>query len=81
VFEAVHGTAPDLAGKNIANPIGAIASAAMLLRYALGLEAEAAAVEAAIESALKRGLRTVDLAQGSAAVGTGEMAHAVVEGI
>ncbi len=81
LFEPVHGSAPDIAGKDIANPIGAIASAAMLLRYALGLEAEAAAVEAAIEAALKRGMRTVDLAQESAAVGTGEMAHAIVEGI
>jgi 3-isopropylmalate dehydrogenase len=81
LFEPVHGSAPDIAGKDIANPIGAIASAGMLLRYALGLEKEADAIDAAIEAALKRGLRTVDLAQGSAAVGTGEMAHAVVQGI
>jgi 3-isopropylmalate dehydrogenase len=81
LFEPVHGSAPDIAGRNIANPIGAIASAAMLLRHALGLEKEAASIEAAIEHALKRGMRTVDLAQGSAAVGTGEMAHAIVEGL
>ena len=81
LFEPVHGSAPDIAGRNIANPIGAIASAAMLLRHALGLEREAASIEAAIEQALKRGMRTVDLAQGSAAVGTGEMAHAIVEGL
>ena len=81
LFEPVHGSAPDIAGRNIANPIGAIASAAMLLRHALGLEREAASIESAIEHALKRGMRTVDLAQGSAAVGTGEMAHAIVEGL
>jgi 3-isopropylmalate dehydrogenase len=81
LFEPVHGSAPDIAGRNIANPIGAIASAAMLLRHALGLDEEATAVERAIEAALARGLRTVDLAQGSAAVGTGEMARAVVESI
>jgi 3-isopropylmalate dehydrogenase len=81
LFEPVHGSAPDIAGRNIANPIGAIASAAMLLRHALGLEREAASIESAIEHALQRGMRTVDLAQGSAAVGTGEMAHAIVEGL
>ncbi len=57
LFEPVHGSAPDIAGKNIANPIGAIASAAMLLRHALKLEAEARAVEAAIEKVLVSGLR------------------------
>jgi 3-isopropylmalate dehydrogenase len=81
LFEPVHGSAPDIAGKNIANPIGAIASAAMLLRHALELDKEATAVDRAIESALGRGLRTLDLAQGSTAVSTGEMARAIVEGI
>ena len=65
LFEPVHGSAPDIAGKNIANPIGAIGSAAMLLRHALGLEAEARAVETAIGAALNAGYRTADLAQGT----------------
>jgi 3-isopropylmalate dehydrogenase len=69
LFEPVHGSAPDIAGKNIANPIGAIASAAMLLRYALRLDNEAAAVDAAIASVLQDGLRTADL------VGAGERTH------
>jgi 3-isopropylmalate dehydrogenase len=61
LFEPVHGSAPDIAGRNIANPIGAILSAAMLLRHALGLEEEAAAIEGAVGTALGRGLRTRDL--------------------
>jgi 3-isopropylmalate dehydrogenase len=79
LFEPVHGSAPDIAGKNIANPIGAIGSAAMLLRHALGLEEEARAIEAAIGAALDAGLRTADLAEGSArTVGTTQMADAIV---
>ncbi|HET7218274.1 MAG TPA: isocitrate/isopropylmalate family dehydrogenase, partial [Vicinamibacterales bacterium] len=81
LFEPVHGSAPDIAGRNIANPIGAIASAAMLLRHALGLEKEAAAVEQAVEKALRSGLRTADLAQGGPSVGTSEMAEAVVKAL
>jgi 3-isopropylmalate dehydrogenase len=81
LFEPVHGSAPDIAGKNIANPIGAIASAAMLLRYALGLDKEAAAVEAAIEGALRAGLRTPDLAQGGASVGTDHLAAHIVNSL
>jgi 3-isopropylmalate dehydrogenase len=78
LFEPVHGSAPDIAGQDIANPIGAIASAAMLLRHALGLPAEADAVEHAIETVLRKGLRTRDLATGrEPAVGTAEMAAAV----
>ena len=62
LFEPVHGSAPDLAGQDIANPIGAIASAAMLLRHALGAGSEATAVEQAIEDTLSAGHRTSDLA-------------------
>ena len=65
LFEPVHGSAPDIAGKNIANPIGAIGSAAMLLRHALELETEARAVEAAIGAVLDAGCRTADLAEGT----------------
>jgi 3-isopropylmalate dehydrogenase len=78
LFEPVHGSAPDIAGRNIANPIGAIGSAAMLLRHALGLEEEAAAVEDAIGTALKAGHRTADLAQGhDRKIGTTEMTAAI----
>ena len=82
LFEPVHGSAPDIAGKNIANPSGAIGSAAMLLRHALGLEDEARAIEIAIGRALTAGLRTADLAQGSdKAIGTKQMAAAIVSAL
>jgi 3-isopropylmalate dehydrogenase len=82
LFEPVHGSAPDIAGKNIANPIGAIASAAMLLRHALGLEEEATAVEDAIAAALRSGARTADLAGPSdKTIGTREMAAAIASAL
>jgi 3-isopropylmalate dehydrogenase len=62
VYEPIHGSAPDIAGKGIANPIGATLSAAMLLRHSLGLEAEAREVEAAVERTLAAGYRTADIA-------------------
>jgi 3-isopropylmalate dehydrogenase len=78
LFEPVHGSAPDIAGKDIANPVGAIGSAAMLLRHALGLESEARAVELAIETVLRGGARTADLAQPSdKTIGTREMSAAI----
>jgi 3-isopropylmalate dehydrogenase len=61
VFEPVHGSAPDIAGRGIANPLAMFLSAAMLLRHGLGLEAEALAVESAVDRALQAGLRTRDL--------------------
>jgi len=61
LYEPIHGSAPDIAGKGIANPIGTILSAAMLLRHSLGLPAEAAAVEAAVERTITEGARTADL--------------------
>jgi 3-isopropylmalate dehydrogenase len=80
LFEPVHGSAPDIAGRNIANPIGAIGSAAMLLRHALNLDQEATAVEHAIGAALKAGHRTADLAQGNERkIGTREMTDAIVQ--
>ena len=66
LFEPVHGSAPTIAGRDVANPIGAIASSAMLLRHALGAGPEADAVERAIGGALGAGLRTADLASGEA---------------
>ncbi|MGQ9849790.1 MAG: 3-isopropylmalate dehydrogenase [Aggregatilineaceae bacterium] len=62
VYEPIHGSAPDIAGKGIANPTATLLSAAMLLRHSLGLEAEASAVERAVEAALAAGARTADIA-------------------
>ncbi len=71
VYEPIHGSAPDIAGKGVANPAGTILSAAMLLRHSLGLEREAAALEAAVEAALAGGARTADIAApGSEALST-----------
>jgi 3-isopropylmalate dehydrogenase len=64
LYEPIHGSAPDIAGRGIANPLGTILSAAMLLRHSLGLEAEAAAVEEAASSAVTDGCRTADLGGG-----------------
>lgn len=70
LYEPVHGTAPDIAGRGVANPVGAILSAALLLRYALGLTAEADAVERAVEQVLTDGARTFDIAAGGPALST-----------
>jgi 3-isopropylmalate dehydrogenase len=61
LFEPVHGSAPDIAGQGIANPLAMFLSAALMLRHGLGLEREAAAVESAVDRALDAGLRTRDL--------------------
>jgi 3-isopropylmalate dehydrogenase len=61
LYEPIHGSAPDIAGKGIANPTGTILSAAMLLRHSLGLEAEARAIEAAVSAAIDEGCHTGDL--------------------
>ncbi|HVO70517.1 MAG TPA: 3-isopropylmalate dehydrogenase [Aggregatilineaceae bacterium] len=66
VYEPIHGSAPDIAGKGLANPIATILSAALLLRYSLGLAEEARAVEAAVEAALQAGARTADIADPAA---------------
>ncbi len=82
LFEPVHGSAPDIAGKDIANPIGTIASAAMLLTDGLGLHSEAAAITAAIEGVLRSGLRTADVAPaGTTPVGTRAFTDAVVSAL
>ncbi len=83
LYEPVHGTAPDIAGRNIANPLATILSAAMLLRYSLDAADAAARLEAAVTGVLADGLRTADImpAQGNDAlrrVGTDEMADAVI---
>ena len=77
LFEPVHGSAPDLAGTGTANPLGAIATAALLLRHGLGMDSEAADIERAIEMVLAEGWRTPDLLRGAGTkvcrVGTAEM--------
>src|SRR5205823_1669024 len=78
LYEPIHGTAPDIAGKGIANPLAAILSAAMLLRYSLQLKAEADAVERAVDEVLDEGMRTADIAGGASSVGTNEMTEAVI---
>ena len=64
LFEPVHGSAPDIAGQGIANPLATFLSAAMMLRHGLGRPDEAARIEAAVDAVLERGLRTPDLAAG-----------------
>jgi 3-isopropylmalate dehydrogenase len=80
VFEPVHGSAPDIAGQRIANPLATFLSAAMMLRHGLAMDTEARAIEAAVDSALERGVRTPDLVgAGEETVGTEEMTAAVIE--
>ncbi len=82
MYEPIHGSAPDIAGKNLANPIATIASAAMLLDYALRLDKEAAAVERAIQTTLEQGYRTKDIhSQGTTLVGTVEMGAAILKNL
>jgi 3-isopropylmalate dehydrogenase len=66
LYEPVHGSAPDIAGKGLANPMGAILTGALILRHSGGLEAEAVAVESAVRKVLEQGFRTPDLARGNA---------------
>jgi 3-isopropylmalate dehydrogenase len=63
LYEPVHGSAPDIAGKGLANPLGAILTGALILRYSGGLEAEAAAIESSVRKVLEQGFRTPDLAR------------------
>ncbi|HXY29408.1 MAG TPA: 3-isopropylmalate dehydrogenase [Gemmatimonadaceae bacterium] len=80
LYEPIHGSAPDIAGRGIANPMGTILSVALLLRWSLGLEAEAKAVESAVSAVLDDGPVTKDLiADGSAPASTSQVGHAVVE--
>jgi len=82
LYEPVHGSAPDIAGRDLANPIAAIRSVALMLRHTFGLDQAADTVEAAVEAVLNRGVRTVDLVSpGEASVGTSEFGDAVVAAI
>ncbi|HEX2392888.1 MAG TPA: 3-isopropylmalate dehydrogenase [Solirubrobacterales bacterium] len=93
LFEPVHGSAPDIAGQGVANPLATLLSAAMMLRHGLGRPDDAARIEAAVDAVLERGLRTPDLAGGTVApaplpevpreveVGTAEMTSAVLDAL
>ena len=93
LFEPVHGSAPDIAGKGVANPLATFLSVAMMLRHGLGRPDDAGRIEAAVDVVLERGLRTPDLAAGTLApppmpdvpaeveVGTAEMTDAVLEAL
>lgn len=81
LYEPIHGSAPDIAGKGIANPYGTILSAAMLLRISLGLETEAAAVESAVAKCVSAGDFTADIAAGGRALSTKQVGDAVVNRI
>jgi 3-isopropylmalate dehydrogenase len=83
LYEPVHGSAPDIAGQGIANPCGAIASAAMMLRYSAGLESEASDIEQAIEHVLEAGYRTPDIAAGTGGylAGTSEFGDLICEAV
>lgn len=79
MYEPCHGSAPDIAGQGIANPLATILSAAMMLRYSLGAEDAAQAIERAVSTVLDQGLRTADiLSEGTTRVGTREMGDAVL---
>jgi 3-isopropylmalate dehydrogenase len=82
LYEPVHGSAPDIAGKGIANPLGAILTTALLLRHSFQLESEAACVENAVSAVLNQGYRTADLVRaGQNSVSTSEMGSRVVEAV
>ncbi len=81
MYEPVHGSAPDIAGKNLANPLATILSLAMLLRYSLGEQELAECIEVAVGKVLDQGLRTADIAAGADSIGTNQMGAAVVAAI
>lgn len=80
MYEPIHGSAPDIAGKNIANPLATILSAAMMLRHSFSLEEGAKAIEEAVEAVLEEGYRTADImSEGNKLVGTKEMGQLVID--
>ena len=82
LYEPSHGSAPDIAGKDLANPLATILSAAMMLRFSLGQPEAAARIEAGVQSVLQQGLRTADIwCAGTRKVGTREMGDAVVAAV
>ncbi len=81
LYEPVHGSAPDIAGRGIANPLGAILSAAMMLRHSFALEAEAQSIESAVAAVLNEGCRTSDLARSGPSVSTSQMGKKVTDAV
>jgi 3-isopropylmalate dehydrogenase len=82
LYEPSHGSAPDIAGKGIANPLATILSAAMMLRFSLGQETAAQRIEAAVKAVLDQGLRTADIySAGTTRVSTAQMGAAVVKAL
>jgi 3-isopropylmalate dehydrogenase len=82
LYEPSHGSAPDIAGKGVANPLATILSAAMMLRFSLGQEAAAVRIEDAVKKVLAQGLRTGDIySEGTTKVGTSQMGDAVVKAL
>ncbi|MBR4979427.1 MAG: 3-isopropylmalate dehydrogenase, partial [Clostridia bacterium] len=79
LYEPIHGSAPDIAGKNIANPIATILSASMMLRYSFDLKEEADAIDRAVEKTLDDGLRTADIAKGKDALSTDEITKEIIK--
>ena len=79
LFEPIHGSAPDIAGRNLANPLATILATAMMLRHSMAMNAEADAIEDSVSRVLKSGLRTKDIAGSGASVSTTEMGDAVVK--
>ncbi|MBI5810062.1 MAG: 3-isopropylmalate dehydrogenase, partial [Deltaproteobacteria bacterium] len=82
MYEPIHGSAPDIAGKGIANPIGTILSVAMMLRYSFNMEKAASEIESAVEAAIDKGLRTADIFhEGATKAGTVEMGDAILKSL
>ena len=82
LYEPIHGSAPDIAGQNKANPIGTILAAAMMLKYSFDMDEEAEAVEAAVSRVLDQGLRTGDMmAEGCTLVSCSEMGDAILKAL
>ena len=81
LFEPIHGSAPDIAGKNVANPLATILATAMMLRHALKQNDEAEAIEMAVRKVLAAGYRTADIASGKPSIGTKEMGDQVLEAL
>jgi 3-isopropylmalate dehydrogenase len=82
LYEPIHGSAPDIAGQGIANPVGTILSVAMMLRHTFGLETEAQAVERAVATAIDHGCVTVDIArQGRRSYSTEEVGRAIAHAL
>ena len=82
LYEPIHGSAPDIAGQNKANPIAAILTTAMMLRYSFNLKQEAQTIETAVEKVIEAGYRTVDLFEpGKESVGTNEIGRLIAEAV